>query len=109
MCFRSSYASSPSSQEAVQHVKGNTETKPKMPWSVGTPVSVGRQNNLQAPLEGSGLGLALHFHTAPQLVGMLNMGNMLIASLQACDQFVSNRTSRYSTPQQDSSFGSLVA
>ena len=46
-----------------------------MPRSVGTLVSVGQQNNLQALLEGSGLGLALHSHTALQLVRMLNMGN----------------------------------
>lgn len=108
MCFHSSYASSLSSQDSAQHVKGSTEIKPKMPWCVGTPVSVGRQNNLQALLEGSGLGLALHFHTAPQLVRMLNMGNALIAPLQACEQFVSNRISRHSAPQKDSSFGSLV-
>lgn len=108
MCFHSSCVSSPSLQDSAQHIKGNTEIKLKKHWSIGTSVSVGWQNNLQALLEGSRLGLALRSDPAPQLVRMLNTGNMLFASLQACEQFVSSRTSQHSAPQKDSSFRSLV-
>lgn len=42
--------------------------------------------------------MALPSHPVPQLVRRLNTGNMLVAALQAGQEFVSSRTSQHGAP-----------
>lgn len=70
-----------------------------MPQSVGILVSVHKQNNLQVRRQQA---------CTPVLTRMLNVNNLLVASLQACEQFISDRMPQHNVPWKCNPFGHVV-
>lgn len=80
-------------------LEGNIKAKPKMPQSVGILASVHKQNNLQFRRQQACILI---------LTGMLNINNPLVASLQACELFISDRMPQHKMPWKCNPFGNVV-
>lgn len=80
-------------------LEGNIKAKPKMPQPVGILASVHKQNNMQVRRQQA---------CTPILTRMLNINNPLVASLQACEQFISDRMPQQNMPWKWNPFGNVV-